>query len=69
MVIKYLITIFHYGRPLNNTTSFSSILEKAYHSSRVSLVESTCLIFMCNSWLKANGIKRAGVSNEENRQV
>ena len=69
MIVKYLIIIFHYGQPLNNPTSFSSILEKAYHSSRVSLVKSTCLIFMCNSWLKANGIKRAGVSNEENRQV
>lgn len=38
---------------------------KAYRSTAVGLVKSTYLIFMWNSWLKANGIKRAGLSKEK----
>lgn len=38
---------------------------KAYPSTTVGLVKSTYLIFMWNSWLKASGIKRAGLSKEK----
>lgn len=69
MVLKSLINASYYGQPLGTQRPPPVSLGKAYHFSRVGLVKSTDLIFMCNSWLKANGIKRAGLSKGAKRQV
>lgn len=69
MVIQSLINAYYYGQSLNSVSPPPVYSGKAYHSTTVGLVKSTHLIFMWNSWMKANGIKRACLSKEENRQV